>query len=164
MRPIWVNPDARMIILGIHWVAAMILIGGMVFHFLIFRPAFHGITYLETTRIIKRVERRFKTLRWLSLLTLLGTGIFNLLNEGDSPRLTSAYGGLLMLKLLFVIVIFALMIVYDFIIRPTEGENLRIPVQGSASSSPQTAATWIQLTILLFSLATVFVAIYLAGM
>lgn len=153
-----------MIVLWIHWVAAIAFIGGLIFHVAVFRPALRETNPKDGAGIIKRVEQRFKTVRWLSLLALLATGIINLLGESGSARIESAYGGVLMIKLFFVLVIFALTGVYDFALGGGASTASRGPVQEPVQSNAQAAKTWIGLTILFFGLATIFAAVFMARM
>ncbi len=104
-----------MIMLWIHLVAAMTWVGGMVVQWIVLGPAFKPAPGESPHGALRsRIEERFRKLRWASLITLLITGVFNLLNEGASARMESAWGGVLMIKLLLVAVAIGLTGVYDF--------------------------------------------------
>ncbi len=127
----------------------MVFVGGLTFHFMILQPALGRSSSPEVLGIAQRVERRFKTIRWLSLLVLLGTGFLNLLREGDSPRIESVYGGILMIKLFLVLVTLGLMGLYDFALMPRPNAN------------PSRARLAMGIALLLVNLAILFVAVYL---
>ena len=153
-----------MLILWIHVLAAGTLIGALIFQYFVFRPALRAASP-EGTGFVKTVERRFKTLRWVSLLLLLGTGTLNLLSEGGSPRIESAYGGVLMLKLFLVLVVFAMMGLYDYM----AGEaKARIPASqpepGEATGGSYTPRTGVGLTILFLTMGIIYLAMYLSRM
>jgi putative copper export protein len=133
-----------MFIMWLHLVAAITWIGGMLFLWLVLRPVLSGVEGQETLR---RVEERFKTVRWIGLLTLLATGIYNLIHEGGSARLESSWGGILMIKLFLVAVVMGLSGVNDFL--------------GSASEGRQ--KDLINGLILALALLIVLIAIYLGG-
>ena len=137
----------------------MILIGGMAFYYLVLVPGQDATRGPDPAALIGKIERRFRNLRWISLLVLLGTGIANLIREGDSPRMVSGYGGLLLLKLLLVGVFSALMGIHDF--------GRGGPAAGPQSESrPSRDALWRRLGVLTFLLGIVIVllTVYLAQM
>ncbi len=102
------------LVLWIHVIAVITWIGGMLFQLLVLGPVFKGMSPAsQGLDIQNRVGLRFKTVRWMSLVTLVVTGLLNLLYEGGSTRLASDWGGILMIKLLFVIIVIGLNVVYD---------------------------------------------------
>lgn len=144
------------LIIWIHLVAAIAWIGGLLFHRLVLRPAIGHVSLQGKgqeilTGILSRIEARFKTLRWLSLATLLVTGIVNLLNEGGSARMESAWGAVLMLKLFFVLIVIGLTAIHD----------VGMAAPAGASSEPGRASVWIGDTILALGLVIVLIAAYL---
>ena len=153
-----------MIILVIHWAAAVTLIGGFAFYYLVYGPSLkNNPKGTGGDHQINFIENRFKTLRWLSIATLLGTGIFNLLREGDSARMTSEYGVVLMIKLFIAILVAGLMGIQDFIIWPKEND-----IRPTEKVSPPEEAYRppMVLGLIIFSL-TLFVgliAVYLSRM
>jgi putative copper resistance protein D len=145
------------LIIWIHLVAAIAWIGGLLFHRLVLRPAIGHVSLPGKGQeiligILSRIEARFKTLRWLSLATLLVTGIINLLNEGGSARMESAWGAVLMLKLFFVLIVIGLTAIHDVGMAPAAA---------GASSEPGRASVWIGDTILGLGLVIVLIAAYL---
>ncbi len=146
---------ASTLLLWIHLVAAIAWVGGLLFHRLVVRPAIGRVILqgkgLEIlTGILSRIEARFKTLRWLSLATLVVTGIVNLLNEGGSARMESTWGAVMMLKLFFVLIVIGLTAIHDVGMAPA-----------GAASGPSRASNWISDTLLALGLVIVLIAAYL---
>lgn len=135
------------LIMWIHLVAAMTWVGGMLFQWLVLRDVALG------TEVLRQIEGRFRSVRWISLLVLLFTGILNLMQEGGSARLESSWGGILMIKLLLVAVAFGLTGVNDFLIHSNPGQ----PTSGPSTRIKYT----IHVMILIVGLLIVFVAVYL---
>ncbi len=155
----------HLVIMWIHLTAAIAFIGGTIFYFVAYRPASLVMGRLpDSAAFTALVERRFRTIRWLSVIALLITGFFNLLYEGGSPRLESAYGGVLMIKLLLVLILVALTAIHDFVVGP-QGRNRTQPaVRGTLASSAKPPSPWLGLSILLLSLAIIFISVKLASM
>lgn len=143
-------------IMWFHLVAAITWIGGMLFLWLVLRPILltqpSGSQSLET---LYRVEERFRTVRWISLLTLLATGIYNLIHEGGSARLESSWGGILMVKLLLVAIVMGLSGVNDFVLTSSVGQ--------ASSDQSLRLKDLLSGAILVLSLLVVFIAVYLGG-
>ncbi len=136
------------LVMWVHLVAAITWIGGMLFVALVLRPALRQqLPPPQAVGLLRLAEDRFRSIRWISLLILLGTGVFNLIHEGGSARLESAWGGVLMIKLLFVAVAVGLTGVNDFL--PT-----------FAASSGRSKA-WLDGLILVLALFIVLIAVYL---
>jgi len=151
------------VIIWIHLVASIAWIGGLLFHRMVLRPAIGRVSLTGKgqeilTGIFSRIEARFKTLRWLSLATLLVTGIVNLLNEGGSARMESAWGAWLMLKLLFVLIVIGLTAIHDVGMAPAPAGQA---APATASEPSSRAAGMISDTILALGLVIVFIAAYL---
>lgn len=152
---------ASTFLIWIHLVAAIMWVGGMLFHRLVLRSSLSGISPPAKgpdllTGILVRMDSRYKTLRWLSLATLLATGIVLLIHEGGSARMESAWGAVLMLKLFFVLVVIGLTAIHDVGMAPAR------PIPVGVSSEPSSrAAGWISDTILALGLVIVFIAAYL---
>lgn len=104
-------------VMWLHLLAAMVWIGGMVFVLLVLEPGRRGDP--GRVGLLEFAEIRFRTIRWVSIVTLAVTGFFNLLHEGGSSRLESSWGGVLMLKLFLFLVAVGLTVVHDFILSPT---------------------------------------------
>ncbi|MGH7273533.1 MAG: CopD family protein [Nitrospiria bacterium] len=141
-------------IMWIHLIAAITWIGGMLFLWLVLRPAIRQWPpQSQGLEILRRIEERFRTIRWVSLLTLLATGIFNLIHEGGSARLESNWGGVLMVKLVLVAIVMGLSGINDFLLTSS-------PRPASSGESGRTKDLLGGL-ILVLSLFIVFIAVYL---
>ena len=151
-------------LIWIHLVAAITWIGGMLFHRLVLNPALARVSPLVRQAgapakgpellpgILARIESRYKTLRWLSLATLLVSGIVLLLHEGGSARLESTWGAWLMLKLFFVLLVIGLTAILDVGMAP---------VPSNPAAPPARSAAILADTILALGLVIVFIAAYL---
>ena len=154
-----------MIVLWIHWLAAISFIGGMLFYFLVYHPALLALNATDTSRLSKRVDQRFKTFRWLALMVLLGTGVMNLLSEGDSLLMaSSSYGGKLAIKLLLVMVVFVLMGVYDFVLTPKAAAKTGSGDKQTIIHRISKAQRWIGWVVIVLCLGIVWVAMELGAM
>jgi copper resistance protein D len=149
------------IVIWIHLTAAITWIGGMVFHRLVLRPAIANLSSSAKgqellSAVLVRVEARYKTLRWLSLATLLVTGMINLLNEGGSARMESTWGAVLMLKLFFVLIVLGLTAIQDVGMPPA-----RPGATGTPLAPAGRASVWMADTLLALGLIIVLIAAYL---
>lgn len=147
-------------LIWIHLVAAITWIGGMLFHRLVLNPALARLSAPAKgpellPGILARIESRYKTLRWLSLATLLGTGIVLLIHEGGSARLESTWGAWLMLKLFFVLMVIGLTAILDVGMAPVRNPG------GKSIEPPGRSAAFLADTILALGLVIVFIAAYL---
>ena len=142
-------------IMGIHLVAAITWIGGLLFLWMVLRPVLSRLpVQAQGQETLHRVEERFKTVRWISLIALVVTGFFNILREGGAARLETNWGGVLLIKLLFVDIVVGLTWVNDYLIGPnTVGE--------SAKPSSKQMSNLLNGAILILSLVIIFVGIYL---
>jgi putative copper export protein len=142
-------------IMGIHLVATITWIGGLLFLWLVLRPVVSKLpVQSQGKETLHRVEERFRTIRWISLIILVVTGFFNILREGGAARLETNWGGVLLIKLLFVAIVVGLTWVNDYLIVPnTVGE--------SANPSSEQMSHLLNRVILILSLVIVFVGVYL---
>lgn len=134
----------------------------MLFHRLVLQPAIGRAFSPDKGKdlpsgILIRIESRYKTLRWLSLATLLGTGIVLLIHEGGSARLESTWGAWLMLKLFFVLLVIGLTAILDVGMAPVPSH----PAAPRAAAPPSRSAAVLADTILALGLVIVFIAAYL---
>lgn len=145
----------------LHLVAAVAFIGGLVFLQLVAKPVLQGLGP-ETQRdeLLRRLGRKFRTLAWICLLTLILTGAYQLLHESGSVRIETTWGVVLMIKLFVFALAFGLMLIHDFILDPYA---LPAAKTGKPSSShPGTMrATLLQQAVLVLSLCVLFIASYL---
>ena len=143
------------LMLWIHLVSAMTWIGGMLFIRLVLRPALKRPALdPHAHAILSDVEKRFRTIRWASLLTLLGTGLFNLIYEGGSARLESSWGGVLMIKLFFVAIVMGISGINDFFLQPTK----------TSAPSMGRLKIWLTGITLLLGLLIVLIGVHLRQM
>jgi uncharacterized membrane protein len=148
----------------IHLLAVITWIGGQIFLVLVAQPVLQqeGSSTVAAPDLLRRLGRRFRTLTWVSVITLVMTGVFNILNEGGSARIESAWGGILMLKLLLVALVVGLTLVHDFILDPYAAAPRAAGGKDSASGS--STAHRLQIAILSLSLSILLIAAYLARM
>ncbi|MFZ5876002.1 MAG: CopD family protein [Nitrospirota bacterium] len=140
--------------------ALVVFLGSHVFFNLVVRPL--SAASPESADLVRRIGRRGKTLAWGGLVLVLLTGFFNLLNEGGSARIESAWGGVLMLKLFLVFVLVGLSVVHDFILDPYGPGADRGPATRVAARARNAAR--VQLAIIVLAAAILLVAAYLARM
>ena len=138
------------LIMWIHLLAATGWIGGLIGLQWVLRPLERAFPQIQGAPL-GAIESRFRTIRWASLLTLLGTGVFNLIHEGDSARLESEWGVILVIKLLFVAVAVGLTAVQDFLLSPA-------PDRGGWG---QRSREWLSNAILMTALLILWLAVYL---
>ncbi len=143
----------------VHLVALAAFVGGHLVLTVVVRPMARNASP-DGTELVRRVGRQFKSLAWASLVLLIVTGVFNLLNEGGSARIESAWGGVLMLKLLLVLILIALSIVHDFILDPYGPGATRGPAAVAAARAA--TAGRVQVAIVVVGIAILLVAAYLA--
>lgn len=145
---------APFIMMWIHLLAVFAWIGGMMFSLLVVKPAFSGKQSAAVNhQLLIRIETRFRTVRWVSIITILLTGFFNLLYEGGSERIESEWGAILMVKLLIVAIAMGMTGIHDFILNAS-------PLDGKKTISSGRYA-WITHIVLLLNVVVVFVAVYL---
>ena len=146
----------------IHLIAAVSLIGGLIFSQLVLTPAVRNAASDPAAQeVIRRSGQRFRTLAWASLITLILTGAYQLLNESGSARIETAWGVVLMLKLFLFAIAFGLILIHDFIMdpyAPVSKSSLNVPASVPASSRADT----VQKAILVLTLAVLLVASYLS--
>ncbi len=143
------------LIAWLHLTAAATLVGGLIFSRCVLTQAFRRARLDPNVQHVRRLSgRRFRTIVWISLVTLTLTGASQLLDESGSARIETAWGAVLMLKLFLFGIAFALLLVHDFILDP----------HGPASETPPSfpsRADRLETVILLITLATLLVAAYL---
>jgi uncharacterized membrane protein len=148
------------LITWIHLAAAIVLIGGLVFSQFVLAPAARDATTDSRSReVVRLAGRRFRTVAWISLIILILTGSYQMLNESGSVRIETFWGVVLMLKLFLFAIVFGLLLIHDFIIDPYAP-----PSQDTSPSSPPVPAraNTLQKTVIVMTLAVLLVASYLA--
>lgn len=152
------------LVMWIHLLAVIAWIGGLLFFTLVLRPVLRALPDAsQPAETLRRVGRRFRTVAWISLVTLILTGAGNILHEGGSARIATAWGAVLMLKLLLVAVAVGLTLVHDFILDPYRAPS---PRSAAVSGLPADAggAFWVERGILGLALGILLLAAYLAHM
>ena len=141
-----------------HLASAMTLIGGLLFSQFVLAPVVRNAD--ATSREVARAAgRRFRTIAWVSLIILILTGAYQMLNESGAARIETTWGVVLMLKLFLFIIAFGLLLIHDFIIDPYAPSR-------DASSSPigSTRADVLQKAVIAMTLAVLLVASYLTDL
>lgn len=152
------------LIIWIHLVAAITLIGGLIYLHLVLRPVLlpHA-SETESFEILRQTTQRFRTVTWMSLITLILTGAFTMLSEGGSARIETMWGVVLMLKLFLFAVAFVLVLIHDFVIDPYAAST-QSSSNAQAVTHHQRRAALVQQSILVLTLIILFVATYLTTM
>ncbi len=145
----------------IHLLAVITFIGGLIFTQLVLKPALQALTPTsQQAEVLRRTGRRFRTLAWVSLITLILTGAYSMLNESGAGRIETTWGVVLMLKLFVFAITFGLIIIHDFILDPYASSS---GPTGKTSVQPHNIGwiTFIQQAILFLTLAILLIASYL---
>ena len=148
----------------LHLVAAITLVGGLVFLQFVVKPALRGKNQDgQHPDVLRRIGHRFRTVAWVSLITLIVTGSNQMLNESGSARIETEWGVILMLKLLVFAIAFGLLLIHDFILDPYA------PAQQSEKNrsdhSPfSKKVTLLHNMILALTFTVLFIAAYLTNM
>ena len=149
------------VITGVHLAAAVILLGGLVFIQFVLNPGIRIIaSEAQRMEVIRSVGRGFRSLSWISLITLILTGAYQMLKESGSARIETDWGVVLLLKLFLFAITFGLLLVHDFILDPYA------PPSKSSSAPPQNIARAdvIQKASLVMAFLVLLVASYLTTM
>ena len=150
------------VIIWIHLIAAVALIGGLIFFNFVLKPALQvKQREREGNEILQNVGRRFRTVTWICLITLILTGAYNMLYEGGSERIETTWGVILMLKLFLFAITFGLILIHDFILDPFSFSSGNPGTSNDVSPYAQQGSL-LQHAILLFSLVILLIASYLA--
>ena len=152
------------LITWIHLAAAIILIGGLMFSQFVLTPVARKTPSDSKSREVVRLSgRRFRTIAWVSLILLILTGAYQMLNESGSARIETMWGVVLMLKLFLFIIAFGLLLIHDFIIDPYAPSSQDPPPSASSPTIPARADI-LQKAVIVMTLAVLLVASYLAEM
>ncbi len=150
------------LITWIHLAAAITLIGGLMFSQFVLTPvARKAPADSKAWETVRLSGRRFRTIAWVSLIILILTGAYQMLNESGAARIETTWGVVLMLKLLLFVIAFGLLLIHDFIIDPYA---LPSKDASSASASPAVSARadTLQKAVIAMTLAVLLVASYLS--
>jgi len=103
----------------LHIISVVVLIGGVLFARLVIVPALEPLAPKDRESLGESMAARYRSLLYLSILLLLGTGIYNLfMNLGRGP----VYHALLGIKLLLALHVFA---VGMLIVKPKNEKRTR---------------------------------------
>jgi uncharacterized membrane protein len=114
----------RLFILWLHLLAAVVWIGGLLFHLLVALPALTRATSArERLRLGLSLEARFRSVMWPAVGVVLLTGLYNVMNVFYATavaggQVPSAFVRILGLKLLLVVLMITVLSVQQFVIRP----------------------------------------------
>lgn len=148
------------LITWIHLIAAMTLVGGLIFTQFVLTPIARTTpSDPKSQELVRLSGRRFRTLAWVCLITLILTGAYQMLNESGSARIETTWGVVLMVKLLLFAIAFGLILIHDFIIDPHAPLSKNIP--NPSSPPPSSKADNLQKAIIIMTLAVLLVASYL---
>ncbi len=150
------------LITWLHLAAAASLIGGLIFSRFVLTPVARNVSSdSKTLEVVRLSGRRFRTIAWVSLIILILTGAYQMLDESGAARIETAWGVVLMLKLFLFVVAFGLLLIHDFIIDPYAPS---FPDTSSASSFPTVPARAdvLQKVAIVTILSVLLVASYLA--
>ena len=151
------------LITWIHLVAVVTLIGGLIFTQFALNAAIQKESSDQKSKeFVRLAGRRFRTITWICLITLILTGAYQMLNESGSARIETDWGVILMIKLFLFAIVFGLILIHDFIIDPyaPTSKNTTTPY---SPVSPSRADN-LQKAIILMTLAVLLVATYLGTM
>ena len=146
------------VITWVHLTAAVILLGGLAFIQFVVKPAIRTIaSEAQRADVLRSIGRGFRTISWISLITLILTGAYQMLKESGSTRIETDWGVILMLKLFLFAITFGLLLIHDFILDPYVS-----PSKSSASPEQNlTRADLLQKASLLMGFIVLLVASYL---
>ena len=152
------------LITWIHLAAAITLIGGLMFSQFVLTPVARKTPSDSKAREVVRLSgRRFRTIAWVSLILLILTGAYQMLNESGSARIETMWGVVLMLKLFLFIIAFGLLLIHDFIIDPYAPSSQDTRPSASSPTIPARADV-LQKAVIVMTLAILLVASYLSQM
>ena len=145
----------------LHVGSVVLMIGGFFFLRVVLLPAAKVLPDVQKTQLIDAAFRRFRVIVWISLITILVSGVYNFITfliatssqTVTDPKLApdySMYIVVLGVKFLFVTLIFILGIALTF----------PYPVYAPIQKHP---APWLNLTLIL-SLIVIFLSTYLRRM
>lgn len=150
------------LITWLHLLAAIALIGGLICSRFVLTPIFkHSPPDPAVQRVRRLAGRRLRTIAWVSLIVLILTGAYRILQESGSARIETVWGVVLMVKLFLFAIAFGLLLIHDFIIDPY-GEGAEMSQRAHSSQLAPERADHLQKAILLTTLATLLAASYLA--
>jgi copper resistance protein D len=152
-----------------HVLAAMVWIGGMAFLTLVIVPALRDVDLgSRRVELLHHTGVRFRTVAWVALGILVGTGSAILLLRGvgwaalaSGAFWTTGFGRVLAVKLLLVAAILASSVAHDFVLGPRATRQLRADPSSPEALRLRRTATLLGRGNLLLALAVVALAVML---
>ena len=152
----------------LHLLAAIVWIGGMAFVAFVLAPYVRRPGQRQMgIAIIRWTGMRFRTIGWICIGMLLGSGLLNLAYRGSGWQdLTGAFwrtvfGRTMAVKLLLVVSILGLSVVHDFFIGPRAGELGHLDPDSPKTRRLRQQAAWIGRVNFLLALVVVALAVTL---
>lgn len=160
---------AYLISVWLHILAAMTWIGGMLFLVMVLVPMLRQPDMRDQAMtLFHTIGLRFRRVGWSALLTLIATGVFNILNRGYSlgqlfngEAFTGAWGHTLAWKLALVAVIVTSSIAHDFYVGPMATRLAKEGAPQATRDRLRRVASWMGRSTLLLALAVVALAVML---
>lgn len=138
----------------VHVLAIVTWLGGMLFIALVLVPVTHRVPDPRLrSDLVSETGKRFRTVAWIGLAFLIGSGVIMLLRR---PWLLRAPA--FQVKAALVAVALGLAVVHDFVIGPRAG---RLPPE--AAGALRRRVTWLARGNLLLVLVIVALGLYLRG-
>ncbi|MCX5723623.1 MAG: DUF4149 domain-containing protein [Nitrospirae bacterium] len=148
----------------LHLVAAISWIGGAIFLSVVLVPVLKRAPFASQKSLIFRaIARRFRSVVWGAIVTLLLTGPLLLHQRGIPVADPAGWPMVLMAKLGLVTVLLLLTLTHDFILGPRVGRILQLPMENRARFDHALVlwSPWIARFSLLLTLAILFAAVLL---
>jgi uncharacterized membrane protein len=143
------------VVMWVHLLAVIAWMGGMMFVLFVLRPVMGRSGFSsQSGQLLKRIDGRFRTIRWTSIMIILMTGFFNLLYEGGTEKIESGWGVVLLVKILFAAIAMGLTGINDFV--------LNSPSVHAISEHPTRSSKWLGDIVLVLTLFVLFMAVYLS--
>lgn len=153
----------------LHILAAATWVGGMIFLITVLVPVLrHPELRPQAAELISRTGMRFRLVGWVSLVILVVTGSFNLIQRGvgwnalSSAELwNTAFGRALAIKLALVALILCASALHDFVIGPRAARLWERDPDSVRVRGWRRTASWMGRANLLLALAVVAMAVIL---
>jgi copper resistance protein D len=152
----------------LHLAAAIVWIGGLAFISMVLVPTLRGpqlrsqaVTFLRTA------GRKFQRIAYASFVVLIVTGALNVYLKaggsfaGAAALLPTAYGRLLITKVLLVGVIIAISLYHDFSVGPAAARAIEIDAARGVARRLRRQAAWLGRVNVLLSLVVMTLALLL---
>jgi uncharacterized membrane protein len=150
---------------GLHLMAAMVWIGGMLFLSLVAVPVLNPrVSGRGQVEIFRAMARRFRPIVWMAVVILLGTGPLLLSTRGLSLLESASWPGILSIKLGLVALLLLVTGMHDFLIGPRVVTLVPIPLQDRTALDRTLLllAPWLARFSLLLAVAIVGAAVSLS--